>query len=93
MLDGKVSIQHWGRKDVFLPFDALGTWALVHEIDAAKKVWSDALRWTKNWDQTIPEHYVECIMVLLHQVPWKEYIKGLGSGLTVTDMVDFLLQE
>jgi hypothetical protein len=45
------------------------------------------------WHQTIPEHYVERIVALLHQVPWKEYIKGLGSGLTITDMADFLSQE
>src|ERR1700742_1154087 len=29
----------------------------------------------------------------MHQVPWKEYIKGLSSGLTITDMAVFLLQE
>ena len=90
MLDGKVSIQHWDRKDVFLPFDALGTWAFVLEIDAAKKAWINALRWMEEHRHTIPEEYTARVKSLLRQVSWKDYIKGLGSGLTTTEMATFL---
>jgi len=90
MLDGKVSIQHWDRRDVFLPFDALGTWALILEIDTAKKAWIDALHWMEEQQHTIPEEYAARIKSFLCQVPWKDYIKGLGSGLTMMEMATFL---
>jgi hypothetical protein len=28
--EGSISIQHWDRQDVYLPFDALGTWCYDH---------------------------------------------------------------
>ena len=90
MLDGKVPIQHWDRTDVFLPFDALGTWDFLLEIDTAKKAWIDALHWMEEHHDTIPEEYTERIKSLLCQVPWKDYVKGLGSGLTTTEMATFL---
>jgi len=93
MLDGKVSIQHWDRRDVFLPFDAIGTWAYILEIDTAKKAWIDALRWMEEEDHTIPENYTTRIKSLLCHVPWKDYIKGLGSGLTTTEMATFLSKK
>ena len=93
MLDGKVSIQHWDRKDVFLPFDALGTWAFILEIDTAKKAWINALRWMEEQHHNIPEEYVTHIKSLLGQVPWKGYIKGLGSNLTTTEMATFLSKK
>jgi len=69
MLDGKVSIQHWDRRDIFLPFDAIGTWAYILEIDTAKKAWIDVLRWMEEEDHTIPENYTtvssySCVMSL-----------------------------
>jgi len=95
MLDGKVSIRHWDREDVFLPFDALGTWALILEINTAKRAWIDALHWLESEEQlhTIPEEYTARIKSLLCQVPWKDHIKGLGSGLTTTEMATFLSKK
>ena len=93
MLDGKPSIQHWERSDIFLPFDALGTWDYILQIIAAKKAWNRALQWMAGQPQAIPEQYTTHITSLLHQVPWKGYIKGLGSSLTITDMAEFLSQE
>ena len=93
MLDGKSSIQHWDRKEIFLPFDALGTWAQILKINAAKRAWNDALQWITGQPQTIPEKYVIRITSLLHQVPWNGYIKGLGSALTITDMASFLSRK
>jgi hypothetical protein len=93
MIDGKISIQHWERKDVFLSFDILGTWARIQEVDAAKKAWTAALRWLTGRPQNIPEQYVIRIMMILRNVPWKEYINGLGSALTTTDMASFLSRE
>lgn len=93
MLDGKVSIRHWHKGDVFLPFDALGTWAFILEIDTAKKAWIDALHWMEEHHHTIPEEYMARIMSLLGQVPWKDHVKGLGSGLTTTDMATFLSKK
>lgn len=93
MLDGKPSIQHWARTDVFLPFDALGTWDYILKIIAAKKAWIDALQWMKMQAKTIPEQYMTRIMLLLCRVSWKGYIKGLGSALTTTDMAAFLSRE
>ena len=93
MLDGKISIRHWDRKDVFLPFDALGTWAFILEIDTAKKAWIDGLRWMEEHHQIIPDEYTAQIQSLLCQVPWKDYIKGLGSGLTTMDMAAFLSKK
>lgn len=92
MLDGKTSVQHWDNRDVFLPFDALGTWALVLEADTAKNAWKDALRWLDQRHE-IPSHYIAQIKKLLGTVPWKDYVKGLGSGLSITDMAVFLSQE
>jgi hypothetical protein len=94
MLDGKVSIRHWDRRDIFLPFDALGTWAFILEIDAAKKAWIYALRWMEE-HHTIPEEYTARIKSLLCQVPWKDHIKGLGSesDLTTTDIATFLSKK
>ncbi|KAH9016984.1 hypothetical protein EDB85DRAFT_1897861 [Lactarius pseudohatsudake] len=43
MLDGKISIQYWEKSGVFLPFDALGAWALIVEANTAKCAWSNAL--------------------------------------------------
>lgn len=93
MLDGKVSIQHWDRKDIFLPFDALGTWAFILEIDIAKKAWINALHWMEDQRHAIPEEYIERIKSLLGQVPWKDYIKGLGSDLTTTEMATLLSKK
>jgi hypothetical protein len=93
MLDGKVSIRHWEREDIFLPFDALGTWALILEINTAKKVWIDALRWLEEQHDTLPEEYMTRITSILYQVPWKDHIKGLGSDLTTTEMATFLSKK
>ena len=92
MLDGKVSIQYWDREGVFLPFDALGTWAFILEINNAKKAWINALQWMEE-HLAIPEEYTTCVKSLLSQVPWKDYIKGLGSGLTITEMATFLSKK
>ena len=95
MLDGKISVKHWDQTDVYLPFDSLGTWALVVEADAAKNAWRTALKWLdqQHRDETIPMQYTPRVMKLLGTVPWKDYIKGLGSGLSVTDMAAFLSKE
>jgi hypothetical protein len=93
MLDGKLSIQHWDKQDILFPFDALGTWARILEIDAAKKVWTNALQWMAAHPKTIPDQYTKRVMSILGQVPWKGYISGLGSALTITDMASFLSQE
>ena len=93
MLDGKLSIQHWDRGDVFFPFDALGTWAFILEINTAKRAWIDALLWMEEHHLLIPEQYIVRIKLLLGQVPWKDYIKGLGSGLTSTEMAIFLSKK
>jgi hypothetical protein len=90
MLDGKTSIQHWDKRYTFLPFDTLGTWAQILKIDAAKKAWFGAIQWMMGCPKIIPGKYVTCIMLLLCQVPWSEYIKGLGSALTIKDMASFL---
>jgi hypothetical protein len=90
MLDGKTSVQHWNRADIFLPFDALGTWALIIEVYTAKERWNRALQWMKSYHQTIPKQYIERVMDILHRVPWKDFIKGLGTGLMITDMATFL---
>jgi hypothetical protein len=93
MLDGKPSIRHWEKSDVFLPFDALGTWDYILKIIAAKKAWIGALQWIAGLPQAIPEQYMIRIRSLLRQVPWKGYIKGLASSLKITDMAGFLSQE
>lgn len=93
MLDGKMSIQHWERREIFLPFDALGTWAHLLEIDTAKRAWIAALYWLTGKPQNIPEQYILRIKSLLIRVPWKGYIQGLGSALTITDMSLFLSRE
>jgi hypothetical protein len=93
MLDGKMSIQHWEKRDIFLPFDALGTWAHILEINAAKRAWIGALYWLTGKPQNIPEQYILRIKSLLIQVPWKGYVHGLGSALTITDMSLFLSRE
>ena len=93
MLDGKISIQHWETISVFLPFDALGTWALIVEANISKCAWGNALKWMDKQHGKIPDHSISQVMALLHTVPWKEYIKGLGSGLSITGMATFLSQE
>jgi hypothetical protein len=79
--------------DVFLPFDALGTWDYILKVIAARKAWISALQWMKVQAKTIPEQYMTQVMLLLCRVSWKGYIKGLGSALTITDMATFLSQE
>jgi len=93
MRDGRISIQHWDRKGIYLPFDALGMWARILEVNAAKEAWESALCWMEKQRQTIPQQYATQVMSLLHDVPWKGHIKGLGSGLTITDMAGFLSKE
>jgi hypothetical protein len=93
MLDGKISVQHWDQSGIYLPFDALGTWALIVEADAAKNSWRKALRWLDQRHETIPIQYIPRVTKLLGTVPWKGYVKGLGSGLSITDMAAFLSQE
>ena len=90
MLDGKLSIQHWEDRNVFLPFDALGTWGLITEVNSTKKAWSCEMRWMDEECKNIPEEYTSRVTTLLHTVSWKGHIKGLGSGLSVTDMATFL---
>jgi hypothetical protein len=92
MLDGKSSVQHWDKRDVFLLFDALGTWGLILEADTAKTAWKDALAWLDRQNK-IPIQYIGRVTKLLGTVPWKGYIKGLGSGLSITEMAAFLSQE
>jgi hypothetical protein len=41
----------------------------------------------------IPIQYIGRVMKFLGTVPWKDYVKGLGSGLTMTEMAVFLSQE
>jgi hypothetical protein len=93
MRHGRISIRHWDRKGIYLPFDALGTWARILEVDAAKEAWDRALQWMEKQHQTIPQQYATQVMSLLRNVPWKGHIKGLGSGLTITDMAGFLSKE
>ncbi|KAI9443778.1 hypothetical protein H4582DRAFT_2053569 [Lactarius indigo] len=93
MLDGKISIQHWEKRGIFLPFDALGAWALIVEVDTAKRAWSDALMWVDEQRDNIPAQSISRVMTLLRTVPWKDHIKGLGSGLSITDMATFLSPE
>lgn len=93
MLDGRLSIQHWEKSSVFLPFDALGMWALIIEADTAKCAWSNALRWMNEQQGNLPEQSIPQVITLLRTVPWKDYIKGLGSALSITDMAIFLSQE
>ncbi|KAH8986514.1 hypothetical protein EDB86DRAFT_2832639 [Lactarius hatsudake] len=93
MLDGKISIQYWEKSGVFLPFDALGVWALIVEADTAKCAWSNVLRWMDEHRDNIPAQSISQVMALLRMVPWKGYIKGLRSGLSITDMATFLSQE
>lgn len=92
MLDGKVSVQHWDNIDIFLPFDALGTWALIVEVDTAKKAWQKALTWLDQ-QQGIPTQFIARVLKLLGTVPWNNYVKGLGSGLSIMDMAVFLSQD
>ncbi|KAN0139136.1 hypothetical protein V8E53_003025 [Lactarius tabidus] len=92
MLDGKVSVQHWDNMNIFLPFDALGTWGLIVDADTAKKTWRRALRWLDQ-QQEIPTQYIARVMKLLGAVPWNDSVKGLGSGLSIVDMAVFLSQE
>jgi hypothetical protein len=93
MLDGKRTVQHWDRTDVFLPFDALGTWYLLLEVDTAKQSWARAIQWLKRHRCTIPEHHFTHIMKHLENVPWKDEVKGLKTGLQTTDMAAFLSQD
>jgi hypothetical protein len=93
MLDGKRTVQHWDRTDVFLPFDALGTWYFLLEVDAAKRSWARAIQWLKRNQSNIPEHHFTCIMKYLENVPWKDEVKGLKTGLQTTDMATFLSQD
>ncbi|KAH8977094.1 hypothetical protein EDB92DRAFT_2002633 [Lactarius akahatsu] len=83
MLDGKISIQHWEEGSIFLPFDALGAWALIVEANMAKRAWSDALGWMNKHQDYIPAQSISRVMTVLRTVPWKDYIKGLGSGLKI----------
>ena len=92
MLDGKTSVQHWDKRDVFLPFDALGMWGIILEADAAKNAWRDALAWLDQ-QHNAPTPYIARVTKLLGTIPWKDYVKGLGSGLSVTEMAVFLSQE
>ena len=64
MLDGKVSIQHWEREVVFLPFDALGTWAFILEINTMKKAWINALHWMEEQHHTILDEYTAHIVMI-----------------------------
>jgi hypothetical protein len=93
MLDGKISVQHWDKSDIFLPFNALGTWALIVEADTAKNAWRKALKWLDERHEAMPIQYIPRVTKLLGTVPWKGYIKGLGSGLSITDTAAFLSQK
>ncbi|KAN0139177.1 hypothetical protein V8E53_002678 [Lactarius tabidus] len=92
MLDGKISVQHWDKRDVFLPFDSLGMWSLILEADIAKKAWQDALAWLDQQHE-IPIQYIAQVTKLLAIVPWKDGVKGPGSGLSITEMAGFLSQK
>ena len=92
MLDGKISVRHWDKRDVFLPFDALGMWALIVEANTAQNAWRNALRWFHR-QQEMPMEYAAKITNLLGTVSWKDYIKDLGSGLSITDMALFLSRK
>lgn len=92
MLDGKTSVQHWDKRDVFLPFDALGMWGLILEADAAKNTWRDALTWLDQQHDT-PTQDIARVMKLLGTIPWKDYVRGLGSGLSITEMAIFLSRK
>jgi hypothetical protein len=94
MLDGKISVQHWDHNGIFLPFNALGTWALIIEAHDAKNAWRDGLRWLdrQHFNEGISMQYVPHVMKLLGTLPWKDCTKGLSSWLSVTDMATFLSQ-
>jgi hypothetical protein len=95
MLDGRISVQHWDHSGIFLPFNALGIWALIIEADTAKNAWRDALTWfdQQHCNGTIPTPYIPRVMKLLGALPWKDHIKGLSSWLNITDMATFLSQD
>ena len=92
MLDGKTSVQHWDKRDIYLPFDALGMWDLILEASTAKKAWQDTLTWLDR-QREVPIQYFGRVMKILGTVPWKDYVKGLGSGLRIMEMAAFLSQE
>ena len=51
------------------------------------------MRWMDEERKNIPEHSISRVTTLLHTVSWKGHIKGLGSGLSITDMATFLSEE
>jgi hypothetical protein len=93
MLDGKRTVQHWVKRDVFLPFDALGTWYDVLEVGTAKQSWARATRWLKKHQDTIPERHFTHVMEHLQNMLWKDEVKGLKTGLQIMDMAAFLSQD
>jgi hypothetical protein len=95
MLDRKISVRHWAYYGIFLPFSALGMWALIIEADTAKNAWRDGLRWLdqRHCDEGISTQYIPRVMKLLGTLPWNDQIKGLSSWLSITDMAMFLSQR
>jgi hypothetical protein len=60
MLDRKISVQHWDHNGIFLPFNALGMWALIIEAHDTKNAWRDGLRWLdrQHFNEGISMQYI-----------------------------------
>ncbi|KAF7420714.1 hypothetical protein PC9H_011232 [Pleurotus ostreatus] len=90
MLDGSVSIKHWGAHDIYLPFEALGLWYALSDFVKAQTAWKTALRWTANvfpHDNSSRTARMTSIFQSLH---WEGLIPKLGRASEVTHMAQFL---
>ena len=94
MLDGKLSIMDWTRKNSmsFFSFELIEFWGSFTNIIHARQEWEAAQQWLEQAAQEDPRlnEEVHEVLLILRTTPWKANIQILRSRLPFLNMATFL---
>ncbi|KAJ8690007.1 hypothetical protein PTI98_012852 [Pleurotus ostreatus] len=92
MLDGKKSIRYWAATHVYLPFEALGFWALLTDLHDARQIWISAKRWLDTHSIASDTSQQRRFKLVLERTTWRGLIPRLGRSASKNEMAGFLSQ-
>ena len=93
MLDGKLSIMDWTRKNSmsFFSFELIEFWSSLTQIIHAKQKWEASLQWLEQAAKDEPlEKEVHEVHRFFQTTPWKAELQLLRSRFTILEMATYL---
>lgn len=85
MLDGRISIQHWQQRGVYLPFSAL--WYKLSEMSSAKAVWQKPRDWVRA-QHTISQSLRDCLSLAFSTISWALVLEERSTKISLVEFSD-----